>query len=101
MSADAVTGSRKRNASTRNYVIEDEEESDDAVVAAVLVTGSKNRNAKSKKTIENKIIIDADKEFLMMHGPGDFSNLKYNALVTHDVSPTVDTRVRTKNPRYL
>ena len=47
-------------------------------VESDLVVGSKKRNARSKKTTNSNLICEADNNFEMMHGPGDFSSLSCN-----------------------
>jgi hypothetical protein len=56
----------------------DGEYSEEDIVESDLVSGSKKRHARSKKTKDNNFICAADNEFTMMHGPGDFSSLSCN-----------------------
>ena len=57
---------------------EDDLDSEPDVVESDLVVGSKERNARSKKTTNSNLICDADDTFQLMHGPGDFSSLSCN-----------------------
>ena len=54
-----------------------DDDEDEAGVESDLVSGSKKRNKKSKKT-RSGFINNADDEFIHMHGRGDFSSLPCN-----------------------
>lgn len=47
-----------------------------------LLSGSKKRASRSKKTFASHHVCDADQSFLAMHGPGDFSGLICNDFKT-------------------
>ena len=55
---------------------EEGNDSDQDIVESDLVVGSKKRSARSKKTTSRNFICEADNDFALMHGPGDFSSLK-------------------------
>jgi hypothetical protein len=61
-----------------NYNDLDGEYSEEDILESDLVSGSKKRHARSKKTKDSNFICAADNEFTMMHGPGDFSSLSCN-----------------------
>ena len=61
-----------------------------------LVSGSKKRSPRSKKTSDDNYICDSDKDFLGMHGPGDFSNLSCNNFENAAKMSRLDNKVRNK-----
>ena len=68
--------------------------SDEDIVESDLVVGSKKRSARSKKTTNRNFICEADNDFALMHGPGDFSSLKCNDFNTNIT--VADNKARNK-----
>ena len=71
----------------------EEEDEEDNGVKSDLISGSKKRNKKCKKT-RNSFISQADKEFTQMHGRGDFSSLPCNSFNNIDLLLQADNRSR-------
>ena len=75
---------------------EDEDEDNEANgVESDLVSESKKRAKKSKKT-KNVFVSDADAEFIRMHGRGDFSSLPCNSYSNVALLSREDNKVRNK-----
>jgi hypothetical protein len=58
--------------------VPEEDESDEEIVKSDLAVGSKNKKSRTKKTVSNNLVCEADSSFILMHGPGDFSSLGFN-----------------------
>ena len=86
-----------------NEVVDDTEESgpdddeDDEAngVESALVSESKKRAKKSKKT-KNAFVSDADAEFIQMHGRGDFSSLPCNNFTNIAFLSREDNKIRNR-----
>ena len=74
----------------------DEDEDDETNgVESALVSGSKKRDKKSKKT-KMTLINDADTEFIQMHGRGDFASLPCNNFSNVAFLSREDNKIRNK-----
>ena len=58
-----------------------------------LISGSKKRNKKCKKT-RNSFVSQADTEFIEMHGRGDFSSLPCNSFSNVELLSQADNKRR-------
>ena len=70
----------------------DDEDSTSNVVEADLVTGSKKRGKRSKKTTDSNLVCDSDIQFLQMHGSGEFSSLPCNNFSNKELLKRLENR---------
>lgn len=86
----------KENDEENNEIEEEgyeEEDEENNGVKSDLISGSKKRNKKCKKT-RNGYVSQADEEFTQMHGRGDFSSLPCNSFSNINLLLQADNRSR-------
>ena len=66
------------------------------IVETDLVSGSKKRNKRSKKTAAKNLVCNSDIDFLNMHGTGEFSSLPCNDISNMELLKKLENRVRNK-----
>lgn len=70
----------------------DDADSTTEVVEIDLVSGSKKRNSRSKKTTDNNLVCNSDTDFLQMHGSGEFSSLPCNDFSNKELLKRLDNK---------